>query len=206
MSETFMSKQSVMKECSQEFHGIMTRREKSKSGRPRYYLYTTDSQNLICCAEHFYNNVITFRIALSPNGFDPDNEFYLGKIEHKDISNKYHIKVPGEDGKSHDVIITSFNSYALKKSPDREMYIEFCNVPEGFNPIERQPFAEINQIYPGIQPMQSKQNVYFKQAGKPCFSLIQVQEDEFLFNCDAPFSIFQAFACACTTMLILKGE
>ncbi|EAX89522.1 hypothetical protein TVAG_372340 [Trichomonas vaginalis G3] len=207
MSEISFSKEDLFQPRKERFTAIMTRRKKSKSGKPRYYLYTMDNQNLIICSEYHVNTTIPFRISQNISDFNPESESYLGKIEHSELSNKYTIfKKDGSENKIK-IATTRFElKFHKTTNHDREMDITLYSDNEEPIPVNREEFNKIKELYPDLEFIQSMQNIYFKYEGKHCLSLVQIHPDEFLLDIDAPFSIFSGFASSLTTMVKIKGE
>ncbi|EAY12293.1 hypothetical protein TVAG_160990 [Trichomonas vaginalis G3] len=163
MTEPFMTKDDIYAPRTERFTAVISRRQKTKSGKPRFYLYTMDNQNLIVCAEYYYNSFINFRISQTTSSFEPESQDYLGKIEHSDLSSKYAIFKQKESEEKVKVAETSFDinkvKFSVHADHERQMNISLFGSGEEPKPLERHPFAEIKEIYPDLEIIQSKQNI-----------------------------------------------
>lgn len=204
MEETF-SKKNLLKPIEGEFRAILTHREKTKGGKPRYYLYTQDEkQKLIIAAQHYPRYDVTFRISSSGNEFDKESDFYLGKIVHLENFPDYKIYTVEKGQDKVEVAETLFYRKFERKTRERKFDIKLIG-KEDLN-IEMLPFEEFHTDNPTIEVKESLQNFYFKLNGKPCFTLYCTEEDEYQLVATAPFSIYTAFTIAVTTMILIRYE
>ncbi|OHT11959.1 hypothetical protein TRFO_18330 [Tritrichomonas foetus] len=68
------------------FVGIFTRKVKTKSGLPRFYLYTLDQKDLVCASEFHIFGDSYHRISLSSTCFVPSDHRCLGQLVNKEFS------------------------------------------------------------------------------------------------------------------------
>ena len=188
-----------------EFRAILTRREKSKGGTPRYYLYTQDNNNdLIIASENYPSNQVFFRISASSKEFYKKSKFYLGKIEHNNNRPDFEIfqNVPIE--KNHIGTVTHLRRY--ERDGKERKFDVILNTENGPQKFEMQDFSTFQHDFPGIETTTSKNTIYLKKDNKLAFVLYQIEEDEFQFIARKPFNIFSSFAVALTSLVYVKSE
>lgn len=199
------------------FSGIFVRRRETKSGLPRFYLYSLDLGTLILAAEaHHYGDTM-FRISLSSTTFVPKDPHCLGTLINKEYSPWYIGKQVSlyNTGREQETIGIKYLRKYERTVPFRQMSIIILPDDEYYySDSEEEDQAQIIQIdfamFPkynsAINTQKSNKNVLLTQNKRHVFSLAKTSEDEFYFTASSPLSIFQCFCIALSVFKNIQNE
>jgi hypothetical protein len=193
--------------------GLFVRREKSKGGYPRFYLYN-DSEDLELAAECHGAGDLKFHIARGSCNFQPtDNELYLGDVDRAKDGVVYHCRLRAGLDEPVKVMDVRYLTRYQKKANDNSRYIlvtQFEGAEESA-PLAQLDFApSFRETFP-VQAANyrlSIRNFFLATANGTGhqFSLGKMDEDEFHFAVSGPLSIFKGFCIALTALYNVARE
>ena len=167
------------------FIGIFTRRKKTKSGKKRFYLYTSDQQSLVLASEfHFYGDSF-HRISISSTNFIPSDDHCVGQLILKEYSSAF---------------LGKLNHFTDQSRQEDSIRIRYSREYEKVD--ETLPHEIEVTILPHVDT-DEEDDYSIKQAP---FSLAKQYKDEFFFAVSYPLSIFQGFCIAASLFQKLKNE
>jgi hypothetical protein len=197
---------------SQTYTGIFTRKEKSKSGHLRYYLYS-ESDEIELAAEFHDSGTLYFPIAMgSVNFTDLNNPLYLGEMSREKESNTYIVNLRGNQNEQIKVLSVRYLCRWEKRPLDcsRIMVVRPFENGEPKSEVVQWDFREnIKNVFPKMEcdAEKSAKNFYLGGGdGTHQFSFAKVAEDEYHFGVSGGLSIFQGFAIAVSTFHKTRHE
>jgi hypothetical protein len=192
--------------------GMVCRREKSKSGHPRYFLFTPD-EDLELAAECCAGNNLLFSIALGSVNFSADaNPLYLGKMTRSGASATYSVTQRTDAGANAKVLDIRYLWKSEKKAFDASRRVIVTPVGEAGEspPLVQMDFREnIAKKFPGLEQTTpvSEGNFFLGNAdGAHRFSFAKIDNDEYHFAVSGGLSVFQGFCIAATTFHRVRYE
>ena len=195
------------------FIGIFTRRSVTKSGFPRFYVYTLDQNDLVIASELHYYRDLCHRISLSSTNFELNDRYSIGQLKRKEFSPSFIGKLNHfTDNSRNEDSIQIRVGRKFEKETDNFKEIDITILPHSPNQIEddfsivQRPFTSFSKLFPDVKFIESKKNVLFMVKKSHCFSLAKQYEDEFHFTVSYPLSIFQGFCIAISLFQKVKHE
>ena len=191
------------------YTNIVVKRDKTKSGYTRYYMY--ENNNLLIAAEcHIHNNNYKYYISLESKAFAKNSPQIIGicSIQHFDRDYQC-FKV--ENGNETLCMKIKYVPRYQRKGPNRIMELifpkEMQNTPEvgqssDFMTDYKAKFPENAEK---VQKKSSK-NFFLKIGDRHCFSFAKLFDDEYHFAISNPFSILDGFLIALSTFHMTNEE
>jgi hypothetical protein len=188
--------------------GVFCRREKSKSGHPRYYLFTP-AEDLELAAELRADGDLRFLIALGSVDFNADgNPLYLGDMTRFGASATYSARLRTNTK----VLNVRYLCRGQKKPFNAQRCVIVTPIDEAG---ERPPLVQMDfrqnfaNKFPSIEQTAaiSEKNFFLGDAeGSHRFSLARVEDDEYHFAVSGEISVFQGFCIAMTAFHGVRYE
>lgn len=188
--------------------GVIGYREKTKSGNPKYYLYSLNTEELIVAAEQRNSGRLHFLISKSATLFGKDEWPHLGTVsalDHKfcQISAR-DISQPGTEV---NILKIGFGR-KRNDSMERTILLVFQNSEHPDLFIPRTDYGSIAQADPdetrsvteSIGGLPNSRNQILNYILDNCFLLVMTEEDEYRFQVGHPLSVFQGFCIAVAIM------
>lgn len=184
------------------FLGIFSKRSKTKSGYPRFYLYSENKNKLILSAEsHVFKNA-RYEISNNSNDFTENSNYYLGRlINHLDQDlcfAKSKISINSNEIKKNLIIKFSKNDQKINFLPN-----DFPNFL-----LDQIKFSDFNlffQLFPNFLNIEnSNRNILLTFNNICCFTFAQINKDEYFFYVSKPLSLFQGFCIAISIIRKIK--
>ncbi|OHT01017.1 hypothetical protein TRFO_07685 [Tritrichomonas foetus] len=192
------------------YTSFLVRREKTKSGLPRYYIYNEDNK-LLVAAECKVHNDTYYHISLESKEFDKTSPQIIGKILNRRYDSHY-IGYRIEEGNNIPYLDIKYLRHYEKKTNERIMELKF---PPGNDQlsnliiVQSSDFmAEFKNKFPDYadKVSDSEKNFYLKAGDNHVFSFGKIYEDEYHFAVSHPLTILHGFYIALSTFIKLKDE
>lgn len=187
--------------------GVIGYREKTKSGRPKYCLYSPDGENLLIAAEEHSSRLV---ISKSSKVFDVESVYFMGTIAAAD---QKFSQVVARDPVSVDALVDILKIGIGRRRKDLPECTVLLVFQSADNPIFFTPKVdygsltqasrdEIEDTMTAMGALPSPRNQVFKYIVDDCLVLAATGEDEYKLIIGHPLSVFQGFAIA---VAILKN-
>ena len=190
--------------------GVIGYREKTKSGKPRYCLYSQDAEDLIIAAEEHASKHFHYVISESSTAFETNSPHFIGTVT--PVDQKF-CQVSALDPEERETLIDVLKVGIGRKRKDIAEYTilpVFQNVDDSrffiakadYGGIVQASREEIEDVVQEMDALSSPRNQAMKYISDYCFMLATVHEDEYKFMVGHPLSVFQGF---CIAMAIMKN-
>ena len=190
--------------------GVIGYREKTKSGKPRYCLYSQDGEDLIIAAEEQATKHFRYVISESSTAFETDSPRFIGTVT--PVDQKF-CQVSALDPEQREALIDVLKVGIGRKRRDIPEYTilpVFQNVGDtrffiakaDYGGIVQASREEIEDVMQQVGALPSPRNQAMKYICDDCFMLAAVHDDEYKFMVGHPLSVFQGF---CIVMAIMKN-
>jgi hypothetical protein len=197
---------------SETYTGIFSRKKKTKSGHPRFYLFTS-TDDLAIAAECHSSGDLRVSIALgSVNFSESSNPLHLGMMNRGKDSPIYFVTLCDDHGEPQTVLTVRYLCRWEKRGLDRSRVMVVTPFEDGVAKQELQQldFREnIGKIFPKMEcdAEKSIKNFFLGTAdGAHQFSFAKIAEDEYQFAVSGGLSVFQGFAIAVSTFYKTRRE
>lgn len=200
-----LEKAQILSPCSQDeqFVGIFVRKRKTKSGKPRYYLYDKPNEDLILCADE--ETPTKYVISQSSTDISESNEFFVGNL----IGNKKDCQWIGYDCTDTEVSPPREQiriTYAKASDKKQETFRQVSVVVHPEIKLPQKLPIKIGNKYlmrspAGIDGIPSQKNMIIESPeGSSAIVFQKCTDQEFYLAVKKPCSIFQGFCMALSTL------
>jgi hypothetical protein len=197
---------------SETYSGIFTRKERSKSGHPRFYLFTP-AEELELAAECHGSGDLSFPIAHSSVHFsESQNPLFLGLMTRAKDAPTYFVKLRDDHGEHKDALTVRYLCRWEKRVLDFSRVMVVMPFANGIakQEIRQLDFRDnIGKVFPKMEldAEKSIKNVFLGTADSGHqFSFAKLAEDEYQFAVSGGLSVFQGFAIAISTFYKTRHE
>lgn len=181
-----------------QFIGTFVRKNKTKSGKPQYYLYSKENEDLILCASE--NAPLTYIISQSATNISLSNEFYIGTL----TGNRKDCRWTGILGTPPVEQITI--EYVKASDKKQEVFREVKIVINSSIELPQRQPVKIGDKYlmqspAGIESVVSQKNMIIDSPkGHSAIIFQKCSDEEFYLSVREPCSIFHGFCLALSTL------